>query len=149
MMKLSGIALSAFALVTSAWAQGPAVLRDLESKNPRTLAKEEVVKLMTGAKMSRVSQRGNQHLWTNDADGTFVISSDNRGDAPARSQGRSSTARGKWHVSDDGRYCFLAEWKSVPTEEWCRFVIETSEGIYLTKSTSVGTESVYKVEVGK
>ena len=126
------------------------VLRDLEGKSLRTLSKDEVTQLMTGAKMARISQRGNQHYWTNDAGGSFVASSDNRGaGAAVRSQGRPATARGKWHISDDGRYCLLIEWTGVPTEEWCRFVLHTSDGYYMTKSTSVGTENVYKFEITK
>ena len=63
--------------------------------------------------------------------------------------GRPSTASGKWHISDDGRYCILIEWKGVPTEEWCRYVLETTDGYYVTRSTSVGTERVEKFEIKK
>ena len=125
-------------------------LRDLEGKNPRKLSKDEVTQLMTGAKMARISARGNQHYWSNDKDGTFVASSDNRGGgAVVQGQGRPTTATGKWHISDDGRYCVLIEWKSVPTEEWCRFVLDTSDGHYMVKSDSVGTERVFKFEIRK
>jgi hypothetical protein len=125
-------------------------LRDLESKNPRKLSKDEVTQLMTGAKMSRISGRGNRHYWSNDSGGSFVISSDNTGKgASGGGAGRPSTAQGKWHISDDGRYCVLIEWKSVPTEEWCRYVLDTSDGHYMTKSDSVGTERVYPVEIKK
>ena len=100
-----------------------AVLRDLESKSPRKLSKDEVTQLLTGAKMSRVSGRGNQHYWTNEPGGNFVISSDNTGaGAVVRGAGQPSTAPGKWHISDDGRYCVVIEWSAVPTEigvAWC------------------------------
>jgi Protein of unknown function (DUF995) len=126
------------------------VLRDLESKSPRTLSKDEVTQLLTGAQMSRISQRGNQHYWTNEAGGSFVASSDNSGaGALVRSQGRPSTARGKWHISDDGRYCLFIEWTGIPAEEWCRFVLHTSDGYYMTRSTSVGTENVHKFDIKK
>ena len=126
------------------------MLRDLESKSPRKLSKDEVTQLITGAKMSRISVRGNQHYWSNDAGGSFVASSDNMGaGATVRGQGRTSTARGKWHISDDGRYCILIEWQGVPTEEWCRFVFDTSDGYYTVKSDTVGTERVYKFEIKK
>lgn len=125
-------------------------LRDLEGKSPRKLSKDEVTQLMPGAKMARISARGNQHYWSNDKDGTFVASSDNRGaGAAVVGQGRQTTATGKWHISDDGRYCVLIEWKGVPTEEWCRYVLATSDGHYMVKSDSVGTERVYKFEIKK
>ena len=125
------------------------VLRDLESKSPRKLAKPELTELLNGAKMSRVSGRGNIHHWTNDADGSFVVSSDNRGAGAVRASGRPTTASGKWHISDDGRYCVLIEWKSVPTEEWCRYILQTTDGYYAVRSDSVGTERVYKLEIGR
>jgi Protein of unknown function (DUF995) len=125
-------------------------LRDLEGKSPRKLSKDEVTQLMTGAKVARISARGNQHYWSNGSDGKFVASSDNMGaGAITRGQGNVSQALGKWHISDDGRYCVLIEWKAVPTEEWCRYVLDTSEGHYMVKSDSVGTERAYKFEIKK
>lgn len=128
----------------------PLTLRDIEDKKPRALTKDEVTQLIPGAKMSRVSVRGNTHYWTNESGGSFVASSDNMGGGgTVRGGGRPSTASGKWHISDDGRYCILIEWKGVPTEEWCRYVLETSDGYYTTRSTSVGTERVEKFEIKK
>lgn len=135
----------------AAWAQEPQLtLRDLEGKSPRKLSKDEVTQLMTGAKMSRVSARGNRHYWVNDASGSFIASSDNMGGGgTVVGAGRPSTAQGKWHVSDDGRYCILIDWRGVPPEEWCRYVLLTSDGYYTVRSESVGTERVYKFEIGK
>lgn len=127
---------------TAALAQAPAVLRDLDAAGRVTLSKEELGQLLHGATMSRVSAKGNTHFWKNDSDGTFVISSDNRD----RGKG-SSTARGKWNISDDGRYCVLIEWKTVETEEWCRYIIRTGSDYYGAKSDKTGTEKVYKLEI--
>lgn len=129
---------------TSTVAQDAAVLRDLDSAGRVTLAKDELLQLLPGAKMSRVSARGNTHYWQNDADGTFIISSDNKD----RGKG-SSTARGKWHISDDGRYCVLIEWKTVDNEEWCRYIVRAGDVYYGTKSDKTGTEKVYRLEIGK
>jgi hypothetical protein len=136
-------------LASAALGQEPQLsLRDLESKSPRKLSKDEVTQLMTGAQMSRVSGRGNRHIWTND--GSFIASSDNTGAGGATGRsGRPTTAPGKWHISDDGRYCILIEWRGLPAEEWCRFVLHTSDGYYTTRSDSVGTERVYRFEIGK
>jgi len=135
------LALTAVAC-TTALAQAPAVLRDLDAAGRVTLSKEELGQLLPGASMSRVSAKGNTHFWKNDSDGTFVISSDNRD----RGKG-SSTARGKWNISDDGRYCVLIEWKTVETEEWCRYIIRTGSDYYGAKSDKTGTEKVYKLEI--
>ncbi|MEJ8848240.1 DUF995 domain-containing protein [Variovorax rhizosphaerae] len=136
-------------LATEGAAQSDMVLRDLESKSPRKLSKEEVTELLTGAKMSRISGRGNVHYWSNDPGGSFVISSDNRGAGAVGSVGRPSTSPGKWHISDDGRYCVLIEWKGVPTEEWCRYILQTTDGYYAVRSDTVGTERVFKLEIKK
>ena len=125
-------------------------LRDLEGKSPRKLSKDEVTQLLTGAKMSRLSVTGSRHFWTNEPGGSFVISSDDMGPGvPERYRGRPSSQAGKWHISDDGRYCVLIEWKAVPTEEWCRFLLQTSDGYYAVRSDSVGTERAHKLEIGK
>ena len=128
----------------------PLTVRDLADKNPKTLSKVEATELLPGATMSRISPRGSRNEWKNSSGGSFIASSDNQGaGAMANVQGRAVTAPGKWHISDDGRYCVLIEWKGVPTEEWCRFVIQTSDGCYMAKSTSVGTEVAYKFEIKK
>lgn len=145
-MKHIRYAILAFSYVacTTALAQAPTVVRDLDAAGRVTLSKEELGQLLPDATMSRVNAKGNSHHWKNDADGTFIISSDNqdRGKKP-------STARGKWNISDDGRYCVLIEWKTVETEEWCRYIIRAGGEYYGTKSDKTGTEKVYKLDILK
>jgi Protein of unknown function (DUF995) len=146
---LIAAALLCFAAIAAAQGQEP-TLRDIESKSPRKLTKDEVSALMTGARIVRITARGNRHDWTNEKSGSFVASSDNRGaGALVHSQGRPSTAQGKWHLSDDGRYCVLIEWRGAGNEEWCRYVLITSDGYYWVRSDNLGTEKVYKFEVSK
>ena len=120
------------------------VLRDLDAQGRVTLSKEELSQLLPNAKMSRFTAKGNTQFWKNDSDGSFIISSDNRD-----RQGRNSTAQGKWHISEDGRYCVLIEWKVVPTEEWCRYIVKAGADYYATKSEMTGTEKVYKLVISK
>lgn len=136
--------LSLALLSTFAFGQTPAVLRDLDDQARVPIPKDDLVGLMTNAKMSRAAKSGNTHIWTNDPDGTFIVSSDNRDRGS-----RASTAHGKWHISDDGRYCVLIEWKSVPTEEWCRYILKTGDAYYSTVSVNVGTEKLYKLDISK
>ncbi len=124
-------------------------LRDLDGKEPKKLSVEEVRQLLPGAKMRRVTPRGWVNTWTNDSGGQFVANAFNLTPGVSRSTA-GSTSRGKWHISDDGRYCVLIEWAgNYPTEEWCRYVLQTSDGYYLTKSDQVKTEKVYKMEISK
>lgn len=146
MPKPSRYLLSSLALAsTIVAAQEVAVLRDLDAQGRATLSKDELGQLLPNAKMSRSSAKGNTHFWKNDADGTFIISSDNK-DKPG---GRNTTAQGKWHISDDGRYCVLIEWKVNPTEEWCRYIVKSGADYYSTKSDKTGTEKVYKLVISK
>lgn len=139
MLKLPRIALSSFALFsTLAFGQAATVLRDLDSQGRATLTKEDLGQLLPNASMSRVNAEGNKQLWKNDPSGTFTISS-----------GLATTAQGKWHVSDDGRYCVLIEWKRAPTEEWCRYIVRAGGAYYATRSDKTGTERVYRLEISK
>lgn len=136
---------ASFALVaTLASGQEIAVLRDLDAQGRVTLTKDELSQLLPNAKMTRVNAKGNTSAWKNDSSGSFVISSDNRD-----VQGQNSTAQGKWHISEDGRYCVLIEWKRNPTEEWCRYIVRAGADYYATKSDKTGTERVYKLGISK
>lgn len=146
MQRLQTAVFSALALLgTAALAQTPAVLADLDAAGRATLTKDELTALMPGAKMSRLSGRGNAQFWKNDADGTFVVSTENR----ERGGGMPTTAQGKWHIADDGRYCVLIEWKVNPTEEWCRYIVKSGADYYGTRSDKTGTERVYKIGISK
>jgi len=138
-------ALSLFALAwTPAVAQEAAMLRDLDTQGRVTLSKDELAQLLPGAKMSRFTAKGNTNAWKNDSDGTFIISSDNRDRA-----GSNSTASGKWHISEDGRYCVLIEWRFNPTEEWCRYLVKSGADYYATRSDKTATEKIYKLSISK
>lgn len=123
--------------------QQVALLRDLDSLSPITLSRAELQRVLARAAMSRTTANGSVQRWTNESDGTFVISSSNR----PRS-GLSYSAPGRWHVSEDGRYCVLIEWRVSKTEEWCRFVIRTSAGYYTVRSVKTGAEPVYPISIG-
>ncbi len=127
-----------------AFAQEARVLRDLDAQGRVTLTKDELTQLLPDANMSRVNKKGSKHSWKNDASGSFIISSDNR-----EKSGISTTAQGKWHISDDGRYCVLFEWKFAPTEDWCRYIVKSGADYYGTRSDKVGTENVYKLMISK
>jgi Protein of unknown function (DUF995) len=145
-MRITRVPLPLAPLLATSLAHGePAVVvRDLEALSPVTLTKDELQALLPNAKMGRTAANGNEHLWTNETGGRFIISTNNR----AR-MGKPTTAPGTWQISDDGRYCVLIEWRGVDTEEWCRFIVKTSDGYYAARSTKTGTEKVYKLDISK
>jgi Protein of unknown function (DUF995) len=140
----AGLLLAAFSAPVLA---EPTLLRHLEPLHPTKLSKGQLEKLLPGAKMSRKVYTGSTHYWTNEPNGKFVISTDNRGRVGTSTILSSSTAPGNWHISPDGRYCVTIEWKRVPTENWCRFVFETSEGYYASKSDHDGAEKVHRLVI--
>ena len=150
-MRPSLAVLAAAVLVASpVRAQQPELLGDLAPLSPKKLSRDDLQQLLPGAEMSRISQRGNTNRWTNDADGTFVISNDKKNASGVSLMAqRGATRPGKWHISDDGRYGVLIEWKNVDTEEWCRYIFQTTGGYYATKSDAMPTEKVYKLEIKK
>jgi hypothetical protein len=140
------LAVAATLAATVATADAPALLGDLDALNAQKLSKEQLDQLIPGAKMKRiVASSGSTNFWTNDADGSFVASSDNKSGIGTSVTNRTgTTAAGKWHVSPDGRYCVTIEWKRVATEDWCRYVFKTSDGYYLSKSDNNRAEKVHK-----
>ncbi|MGH6624885.1 MAG: hypothetical protein ACREBN_12970 [Burkholderiaceae bacterium] len=145
MLKLLRFASACLVLVsTMAFSQTVTTLADLDSQNRVTLTKDELGNLMPNASMSRVIANGNKHNWKNDPDGTFIIRSDTKAQISS-----GATAYGKWHISEDGRYCVLIEWKRIEAEEWCRYIVKAGDSYYATKSTKTGAEKVYKLEISK
>jgi hypothetical protein len=138
-------ALALVVLTTSASAMAQEVLRDLESKDPHTLSVDEVKSFMPGARVSRLGQTGNTVFWTNESDGSLIATSDNRSYGSVR----SSQSHGKWNITDDGRYCVFIDYQRVQPEQWCRFIIKTSDGFYGASSTSNGAQKVYKLDITK
>lgn len=120
------------------------MLRDLDALGRVTRSRDELNQLLPGAKMTRFTGKGNTHLWKNDTDGSFIVSSDHRDKA-----GSNSTAQGKWHILEDDRYCALIEWRRAPTEEWCRYVVKAGAACYATKSDKNATEKVYKLGIAR
>jgi hypothetical protein len=123
--------------------QQPSTLADLDALSPAALTRQELLDLVPNAKVSRVITNGNLHIWINDPDGTFIVSSDNRA-----TNGVPATGRGKWHITDDGRYCIFIQWRT-NSEEWCRFVLNASGTFYTAKSLKPGTEKIYKLDFKK
>lgn len=119
---------------------------ELESRQPHRLSREELQQLWPGAAVSRVSARGNTHRWTNEADGSFIVSTDGAGVGPRA----ASSTHGKWSVSEDGRLCVTIEWRLLPTEDWCRYVFQTGDGYYTTRSESPAAgDKVFRLDIRK
>src|SRR5258706_12115598 len=86
----------------AALAQQPQMLGDLDSKQPSKLSKQDLEKLLPGARMSRVTTAGSTQFWSNDTGGSFVVSTDNRSQPGRAVSGR---ARGTWRIDGPGACC--------------------------------------------
>jgi hypothetical protein len=92
------------------------------------MTKEELLAFLPGTKVTHTSKAGSLRRWTNEPDGKFVASSDNKKYGSAiGSQGGSHP--GTWKINDEGKYCIEIEWKRL-TENWCAYVLKSSDGAY-------------------
>ncbi|MBL8399214.1 MAG: hypothetical protein JNL84_13910 [Candidatus Accumulibacter sp.] len=106
-------------------------LSDLNAQGAIQLTKEQLQTLLPGAKVVSLTPTGSTRRWGNDADGTFIASSDARG-----SFGRkASTAPGTWFLGDNASYCVQIEWKS-HTEQWCRYIFKAGDKYFGVRSVS-------------
>ncbi|CAN5687890.1 hypothetical protein BH09PSE5_BH09PSE5_11670 [soil metagenome] len=142
-----GVAVAAAALLPAAHAQvtQTQTMGDLKAFDPQKLSFDEAKALLPGARVSRISHSGSNVWWTNEPEGSFIANSDNRGNG-SRS---SSSAPGKWRLNPDGKYCVDLEWKRQELENWCRFVLKTTDGYYLVGDNMADTARVFKVKFEK
>jgi hypothetical protein len=119
-------------------------MSDLQAKSPVTLTRAELLTLLPGAKMTRTTDKGNMIVWTNEPSGEMIVSSDNRATATG-----NSTAPGKWHISEDGRFCLNVQWKKMQAEDSCRFILKTSDGYYGASALEPETRKAYRLTIVK
>ena len=127
-----------------AYSQSETMLGDLDSRGRTTLSRDELVLLMPNARMSKTTDKGNTHLWTNEPGGNFIVSSDNRA-----ARAGVSTAPGKWHVSDEGKYCVVIEWKHTPAEDWCRYIIQSDGKYFAARSDKNLSDKIFRLDIVK
>jgi hypothetical protein len=81
---------------------------------------------MPGAKVVSHTNAGGTRNWENNANGTFVASSDGKG---GTGRARPGSGTGTWRVDDKGTYCVTIQWNMAP-EEWCRYIFKTGDKFY-------------------
>ncbi|WP_124800584.1 hypothetical protein [Paraburkholderia phosphatilytica] len=102
------------------------------SSLPR-LTRAELLNLLPGAAVSRISLSGDYRRWTNKPDGTLTAYW-MRGD-PFK---RLRAANGRWSISADGRFCLHIDWDG-DIEDWCRFLTRMPNGKYQPIADNAGT----------
>jgi hypothetical protein len=136
-------ALAAALAAGTAAAQTPMTLKDLEAKAARRLERDELLQLMTGAKITRAGRDNSFLRWTQESDGSFLVSSD------SRTAGRGIVqAKGTWRVDDAGQWCVVIQWNTIPEDNWCNPVYTTSDGYYAALRDAP-TAQVRKYEITK
>lgn len=139
----SALVLASLPPALQAQAQPPATLADLQPLAPVLLSRADLLALLPGAHMSRVNDKSNSHRWTNEPGGEMVVSSDNRSD------GKPSTANGRWHIDEQGRYCLQVRWKRGPEEESCRYLLRAGEGFFAVEALEPPTRKLYPLSIGR
>ncbi|GAO36057.1 hypothetical protein SCT_1456 [Sulfuricella sp. T08] len=134
-----------FSLPLAAQAGG-LVLNDLKAQNGVQLSADELKQLMPNAKVVSYHKEGSTRRWTNEPDGKFVASSDNRRDISKLM--RSATGQGTWHVGDNGTYCVTLDWRE-RSENWCRYIFKVGEKYYGVKTVNDGATIAHEFEFSK
>jgi hypothetical protein len=78
-----------------------------------------------GPSITRAGRDNSSLKWTQESDGTFFVSSDNRTAGKGIVQ-----AKGTWRVDDEGQWCIVIKWNTIPDDSWCNPVYTTSDGYY-------------------
>ncbi|MBL0353185.1 MAG: DUF995 domain-containing protein [Candidatus Dechloromonas phosphoritropha] len=94
---------------------------------------EELKTLVTGATVEHVTKSGSLRRWKNDADGSFMVTTDNKKYGNALGQ-QSVTRPGTWLINDGGKYCVEFDWQKREPEKWCAFIIKGADGGYYLNS---------------
>lgn len=114
------VAVLASLITTSVVAQNNAV----------KMTKEELLSFLPGTKVTHVaSSSGSLRNWTNEPDGKFVASTNNKKFGSAMGTTAGSAGQGSWKVNDEGKYCVDIAWKRVQ-ESWCASVLKGADGVY-------------------
>jgi hypothetical protein len=92
------------------------------------MTREELLSLLPGTKVTHISQAGSERHWTNEPDGKFFATSNNKLYGSATGT-QIATHAGTWKVSDEGKYCIDIDWKRV-SEKWCFHVLKGEGDIY-------------------
>lgn len=121
------------------------VLNDLKAQNGIQLSVEELNQFMPSAKVMSLAETGSTRRWTNEPDGKFLASSDNKA---STGRGRAATAQGTWHVGDNGTYCVTLEWRTA-SENWCRYLFKVGAKYYGVSSVTSGTTKAHEFEFSK
>ena len=103
-------------------------LAEVKTKNAVQLSADELKQLMPGAKVVSRTNAGSTRTWENNANGTFVASSDGKGTSGGGA--RRSSGNGTWRVEDKGTYCATIEWGAMSHEEWCRYIFKAGDKYY-------------------
>ena len=122
------------------------VLNDLKAQNGIQLSVDELKQLLPSAKVFNRTEAGSTRIWTNELDGKFTASSDNK--AKVTGKGGSSTAQGTWHIGDNGTYCVTLEWRTA-SENWCRYLFKVGAKYYGVSSVTSGTTKAHEFEFSK
>jgi len=112
--------------ISSAVGAQAVTLADVKAKSGVQLSADELKQLMPGAKVVSYTNAGSTRSWENNANGTFVASSDAKG---GTGRARPVSGNGTWRVDDKGTYCVTIQWNMSP-EEWCRYIFKAGDKYY-------------------
>jgi len=102
-------------------------LADIKARNGVLVSAEELPNLLTGAHVINHLPNGSTRLWTNNPNGSLVLSTDARGVSESGST-RPHFAEGTWRI-ENRAYCANIKWFRTE-EHWCRRLYAVGDKYY-------------------
>jgi hypothetical protein len=94
------------------------------------MTRAELQSFLPGTNVTHTNKGGSLRRWTNEADGTLVASTNNKGTYGSAYGTSSVSATGTWMVDEKGKYCINIDWKRVE-EKWCSSILKAGDSYYL------------------
>lgn len=107
------------------------------------MSRDELLSFLPGTKVKQITKAGSERHWTNEADGTLFINTNNKLYGNAMGTQTASHA-GTWVVNDKGQYCLDVDWTRVH-EKWCASILKSQDGAYFLNSA----DDQHKIEFVK
>ena len=137
-MKLCALLALLAMAVMPAFGQSAAV--NLTANGAHMLGKEELEKLLFGARVSIGNPAQTMRSWTDNGRGSMLATLETAG-----GKGRPLNGKGTAHVDENGAYCVRIEWPR-SDESWCRRIFSL-HGAYYAVADGTGAAQVLPLEV--
>jgi hypothetical protein len=107
----------------------PMTREQIDARAGKPIARDEVLTLVSGARVHWIAFAGGERIWNNEPDGSLIGTRIGTGVGSFNPHHKSG--RGHWLVRDDGAYCMKIDYGSLLIESWCWTFYKTDTEILM------------------